>query len=413
MTSESTARVRTRVTPFVTTVDGGVRSGVLATLVDVVGGAIAARVLLPDWMATADLTMQLIGPVHGPWVEARGALVRRGRTTLVIEAQVVCVDDDGGASTVDGRPAGPVAWASMTFSVMSSRNPSSPGTVGRRPARRDGRSPGAGSTGPSSTPWRIEVLDAAAGRLSVPVLPYLHNSFGAMQGGVIALVAEAAGAEALAAARGLDGDAFVVTDLQIAYLALGRIGPVVTSARVLGTGPDGRAGAVVELRDSGAERPPDDRGQRLRRTGSGAGRSDTVTTDDRHGRRIGDRPPPTRQRLLPTRAVGAPRPTASTAPVVVRRPGPDRRPPARCRRGTAHRRSADQPRHARRVHQWPGRPAPVDRDHLADGHGVRARPCRARSASGPTCCGAAGPRWSPPSTWSTKGRVIGMWPPPP
>jgi acyl-coenzyme A thioesterase PaaI-like protein len=37
VTSESTARVRTRVTPFVTTVDGGVRSGVLATLVDVVG----------------------------------------------------------------------------------------------------------------------------------------------------------------------------------------------------------------------------------------------------------------------------------------------------------------------------------------------------------------------------------------
>ena len=48
VTSESTARVRTRVTPFVTTVDGGVRSGVLATLVDVVGGAIAARVLSPD-----------------------------------------------------------------------------------------------------------------------------------------------------------------------------------------------------------------------------------------------------------------------------------------------------------------------------------------------------------------------------
>ena len=251
VTSESTARVRTRVTPFVTTVDGGVRSGVLATLVDVVGGAIAARVLLPDWMATADLTMQLIGPVHGPWVEARGALVRRGRTTLVIEAQVVCVDDDGGASTVDGRPAGPVAWASMTFSVMSSRNSSSPE---RSAADLPDRWSFAGGGLDRSVldAVGIEVLDGRAGRLSVPVLPYVHNSFAAMQGGVIALVAEAAGAEALGAARGLDGNAFVVTDLQIAYLALGRIGPVVTSARVLGTGPDGRAGAVVELRDAGA-----------------------------------------------------------------------------------------------------------------------------------------------------------------
>ena len=53
LTSDSTGAVRTRVTPFVTTADGGVRSGVLATLVDIVGGAIAARVLRPDWMATA------------------------------------------------------------------------------------------------------------------------------------------------------------------------------------------------------------------------------------------------------------------------------------------------------------------------------------------------------------------------
>jgi len=249
VTSESTARVRTRVGPFVTTADGGVRSGVLATLVDVVGGAIAARVLSPDWMATADLTMQLVGPVHGPWVEARGALVRRGRTTLVIEALVECVDDEGGTPTVDGRPADPVAWASMTFSVMPSRNPSAQ-SAADLPDRWSFA--GGGLHRSVLDAVGIEVLDGPAGRLSVPVLPYVHNSFAALQGGVIALVAEAAGAEALGAARGLDGDAFVVTDLQIAYLALGRIGPVVTSARVLETGPDGRAGAVVELRDAGA-----------------------------------------------------------------------------------------------------------------------------------------------------------------
>ena len=45
----------------------------------------------------------------------------------------------------------------------------------------------------------------------------------------------------------------VVTDLQIAYLALGKVGPIVSSTRVLATGPDGRSGAVVELRDSGAD----------------------------------------------------------------------------------------------------------------------------------------------------------------
>lgn len=45
----------------------------------------------------------------------------------------------------------------------------------------------------------------------------------------------------------------VVTDLQIAYLALGRVGPITSRVRVLGTGPTGRAGAMVELRDPGAE----------------------------------------------------------------------------------------------------------------------------------------------------------------
>jgi acyl-coenzyme A thioesterase PaaI-like protein len=99
----------------------------------------------------------------------------------------------------------------------------------------------------------VTVVDAAAGRVSVPVRPYLHNSFQAIQGGVIALVAEAAGAEALGAARGGDASSVVVTDLQIAYLALGKIGPILSEARVLAPGPNGRVGAVVELRDAGAD----------------------------------------------------------------------------------------------------------------------------------------------------------------
>jgi uncharacterized protein (TIGR00369 family) len=250
--TESTAKVRSRVTPFVTTADGGVRSGVLATLVDVVGGAIAARVLRPDWMATADMALQLVGPICGPWVEARGSVARRGRTTLVIEAFVVCVEEDGTDSLVNGRPVEPVAWASMTFSVLSADNPtSSVQSAGELPVRWAFE--GGGLNRPILEVLPVEVVDTAAGRLSLAVRPYLYNSFRAVQGGVIALLAEAAGAETLGAAYGCGGGAFVITDLQIAYLALGRVGPVVTAVRVLGSGRDGRAGAVVELRDTGAD----------------------------------------------------------------------------------------------------------------------------------------------------------------
>jgi len=252
LTTETTARVRTRVTPFVSTADGGVRSGVLATLVDIVGGAIAARVLRPDWMATADLALQVVGPVHGPWVEARGSVARRGRTTLVLEALVVCVDEDGTDTVVAGRTADPVAWASMTFSVLPAQNPaSSVQMADELPARW--AFDGGGLDRPILEALPVAVVDAAAGHLSVDVRPYLFNSFRAVQGGVIALLAEAAGAEALGAAHGVDGSGFVVTDLQIAYLALGRVGPVMTSARVLGSGADGPTVAVVELRDHGAE----------------------------------------------------------------------------------------------------------------------------------------------------------------
>jgi uncharacterized protein (TIGR00369 family) len=252
LTTETTARTRTRVTPQLASADGDVRIGVLATLVDVVGGAIAARVLRPDWLATADLSIGLVGPVVGPWVAARGSVLRRGRTTLVIEALVVAVDADGDDLEVDGRAPDPVAWASMTFAVLPAKNPDSPVQAASELPLRWGFRGGELAL-PIMESLPVTVLDSAAGRVSVPVRPYLHNSFGAAQGGVVALIAEAAAAEALGAAQGRDGSSMVVTDLQIAYLALGRVGPIVSSVRVLATGPDGRAGAVVELRDAGAD----------------------------------------------------------------------------------------------------------------------------------------------------------------
>ena len=100
----------------------------------------------------------------------------------------------------------------------------------------------------------IDVLDAAAGRVSMPAHEYAANSFGAVQGGVMALLADVAGAEAVGAAQGDPGGPVVVTDLQVAYLALGRVGPIESRATVLDSG-GGRPprSAVVELVDAGAD----------------------------------------------------------------------------------------------------------------------------------------------------------------
>ena len=249
VTSETTASVRIRATPHVTGPGGSVRAGVLATLVDVVGGSAALRALHPDWMATADLTLQVVHPVVGPWVEARATVLRRGRTTLVVEALVFDLDEDGADVVGRDGEASPVAWASMTFAVLPGRDSTPVRDLSEELPVRWAMT-GAGLDQPVTEVLGITVIDAADGVVSLPVAEYLRNSFGAVQGGVMATIGE----EAAAAMLGADTDEpVVVTDLQVAYLALGRVGPIVSrSTRLAGDGSAGGS-VVVELIDQGAD----------------------------------------------------------------------------------------------------------------------------------------------------------------
>jgi len=71
----------------------------------------------------------------------------------------------------------------------------------------------------------------------------------AMQGGVVATVAEVAAEIALRAAT---NEPLVVTDLYVTYLGFGKVGPVRSVVDVLASG-SGHGSARVELVDSGAE----------------------------------------------------------------------------------------------------------------------------------------------------------------
>lgn len=254
VTSESSASVRIPVTPQIIGPDQGVRAGVLAILVDVVGGSAVLRSLVPDWMATADLTLQVLRPAVGPFVEAQATLLRRGRTTLVVEALVFDVDDErtlAGGVVDSGEPGPLVAWATMTFAVLPGGGSAMARTISPE-LPVEWALTGPGLDGPIDKVLGISVDDARAGLLSLPVHEYLHNSFGAVQGGVMAMLGEVAAAEMLGSVHP-DRLVPVVTDLQVAYLALGRVGPIVTRTTLLddGTGPSG-GNAVVELIDQGA-----------------------------------------------------------------------------------------------------------------------------------------------------------------
>jgi len=233
---DRTSKAWLPVVPELCADDGSVRAGALATLVDVIGGGLAASTAQPDWIATADLTLHVVGAVTTGSVAAAARVVHAGRTTVVIEVEL-------------HDPAGrEVGLATMSFARLPRRigNPdvgesmsSGPSTMALATSRLDGS---------LLEMLGARVVDVARGELEVPVADWSLNSLGAMQGGAVATVIDAA---AEAAIRAATSESLVVTDLQITYLALGRVGPIRTRVDVLGVGP-GYAVARVELVDAGA-----------------------------------------------------------------------------------------------------------------------------------------------------------------
>jgi len=232
-------RVWMPVVPAVRT-DGGtgpVRIGAVATLVDVLGGGLAAVAAAPDWIATADLTVHL-GDARDPGahIEARGRVLRKGRTTVVMEVDLLAADES------------PLGIATMTFAVLPRRdaNPVMPAAPDDRVTTM--ALPDSGLDRALADVIGITVTDPAAGVADAPITDWVRNSMGALQGGAVATVADVA---VEAAARARTGVPMAVTDLQVAYLGFGRIGPVRTT--VATSGDADRVVADAEVRDAGAD----------------------------------------------------------------------------------------------------------------------------------------------------------------
>ncbi len=216
---------------------GHARAGVLATLVDVIGGGLAARAARPGWIATADLTLHVVGPARpGTTVEARASVLRVGRTTVVLNVELV---DEAERA---------IGLATMSFSVLPRRdiNPDIDDVDG--PATTAWTS-NAGLRVPLADMLRAQPVDASPGELLVPITDWGRNSMGAMQGGVVAMVADLAAEHSLRATTGMP---LVVADMHLTYLGFGRTGPVRTTTRLLGAART-HASARVDIVDTGAE----------------------------------------------------------------------------------------------------------------------------------------------------------------
>jgi acyl-coenzyme A thioesterase PaaI-like protein len=219
---------------------GRVRLGILATLVDAIGGGLAAYAAAPGWIATADLDLQIFGArTDLTAVDASGRVLRAGRSTVVLAVDLT---------------AGPQALgiATMTFAVLPRRasNPVMPDDRVTGPQSFVAPSAVSGFTGTALDAFGLRTVDAARGHVELEPTGYVENSLGAVQGGVVATMIERAAELALSdAAR----QPLAPVGLQLAYLALARQGPIRSEVEVLGVGPEWGS-ARVDLFDAGADR---------------------------------------------------------------------------------------------------------------------------------------------------------------
>jgi acyl-coenzyme A thioesterase PaaI-like protein len=222
---------------------GAVRLGALALLVDYGAGMLAMQSVRPDWTVTHDMALHLTGlaPAGGE-LASRCRLVRAGRNTVISETSVAAPD------------GGEIARAYVTFTRLARRHDTPRGTddlrvnlaeAGERPRvpldeaigfRFSPPSPGSGGAG--GRHW-VEFEHE----------PFIHNSLGAIQGGVVTLALERGGS--WAGEQEL-GRPCRTVDLHLHYLALGKHGPFRARAEVLRR-TAGQVVSRVDLVDTGNE----------------------------------------------------------------------------------------------------------------------------------------------------------------
>jgi acyl-coenzyme A thioesterase PaaI-like protein len=176
-----------------------VRIGILATFADLVAGQPPSGAMNP----TTDLSVHIHCPTEMSTVHLESRLVKAGATLVVIETRL----------TADHQAA-PFATSLATFMNRKIQSTGRPNQHSVRLGLPVAERIGARVTGP--------------GTVEMMIRDDVGNSFGTVQGGVLAVLAE------LAAESALDqDDPFVITDLDARYLNRVKVGPVEATAEIL------------------------------------------------------------------------------------------------------------------------------------------------------------------------------------
>lgn len=216
-------------------VHGVVRASVLAYAVDVLAG-VPLDVGSPDWSFTTDLSIRSV-PMPAPdHITATRTVLRTGGRSSTTYADLR--SDDGTL----------VATGVAGFAVVPRKDTDPPKPEITLEWIADHLRDHHELEAPLRDEAGIRIVDAAGGIVEIDLVPRVQNPAGTLQGGMVALVAEAA-AEDLVATQ--CGAPVVVTDLDLRYLARSGAGPIRTRTRLLVPGPE--ATVQVELVDTSTD----------------------------------------------------------------------------------------------------------------------------------------------------------------
>ncbi|MFN7151914.1 MAG: PaaI family thioesterase [Microthrixaceae bacterium] len=238
--------------------DADTSLGAVATVLDVLGGSLCASVVAPDWMATSTLTLRVGALPSSGTLELRAQVLRAGRRSVTIEVTLRHADTE--------RPVGD---ATLSFARLVRRETNLALSelsveIGRRVEFERilrGEVPSF-----DLAIGTVAVQDPTGGATITELRPYVLNSFGALNGGVVAGVAvstarhwAAAQLDPGSAVDEVAVDEVVADEVAVHHLGQGRSGPVRSTAReVTGAGaPGGRRVVRVDLVDTGIETEPD------------------------------------------------------------------------------------------------------------------------------------------------------------
>jgi acyl-coenzyme A thioesterase PaaI-like protein len=217
-------------TPF-----GETRLGVLACFVDCAAGGIGLLAARPSWLVTTYLNLHVWTPPTGDALTATAAVLRSGRSTVILD--------------VDLATEQSVGRASVGFAALPARreDPVMPDPPGNGLVQL-----GTGRVGMENLlPYLgTRTIDAASGSTVTTLNDHILNNLGILNGGVMCMLAEEA---ALLATASATGRPVSVTQLSLDFISAVRTGPVRTDAAVIGREAHGMIvqGRVI---DGGADR---------------------------------------------------------------------------------------------------------------------------------------------------------------